>query len=100
MTDLDEPEYIHWVVANISAAITSLVEDSVPAGAVSGMNDAEVNGYAPPCPKAGETHRFVVSVYALNAMLPVNEGDDATAMIDAIEAATLTVASTYFSASR
>jgi phosphatidylethanolamine-binding protein (PEBP) family uncharacterized protein len=44
--------------------------------------------------------RFSVSVYALNAMLALNDGVMGTEMMDAIEAATLTVATSYFTVSR
>jgi len=100
MTNLDDPNYVYWVMANIDPSATSLQEGRVPPGAISGMNDAEAVGYAPPCPPAGSTQRFTVSVYAVNATLALNDGVMGTEMIDAIEAATLTVASTYFTVNR
>lgn len=100
MTNLDDPDYVHWVMTNIDPTATSIQEGRVPAGAISGMNDAEAVGYAPPCPPAGTMQRFSVSVYALNAMLALNDGVMGTEMMDAIEAATLTVATSYFTVSR
>ena len=100
MTNLDDPDYVYWVMANISGTATSLPEGRVPTGAISGMNDAEAVGYAPPCPPTGATQRFSVSVYALSATLPLNDGVMGTEMLDAIEASTLTVATSYFTVSR
>lgn len=100
MTNLDDPEYVYWVMANIDPAATSLQEGRVPGGAISGMNDAEAVGYDPPCPPSGSTQRFTASVYALSAALSLNDGVMGTEMLDAIEAATLTVASSYFTVSR
>lgn len=100
MTNLDDPEYVYWVMANISPTATSLQEGRVPTGAISGMNDAEAVGYAPPCPPTGSTQRFSASVYAVSAALSLNDGVMGTEMLDAIEAATLTVATSYFTVSR
>jgi Raf kinase inhibitor-like YbhB/YbcL family protein len=100
MSNLDDPEHVYWVMANISPTATSLQEGRVPSGAISGMNDAEAVGYDPPCPPAGSTQRFTASVYALSTAVALNDGVMGTEMLDAIEEATLTVASTYFTISR
>lgn len=38
---------------------------------MSGQNDSGKEGYAGPCPPKGTTHHYLVTVYAVDAMLPL-----------------------------
>jgi Raf kinase inhibitor-like YbhB/YbcL family protein len=62
----------HWLLIDIPAAITSLVQDAgntsganIPRVAIQTQTDAHSIGYTGICPPAGETHRYVITVYAL-----------------------------------
>ena len=64
--------YVHWVVYNIPAAATSLVENAskagMPKGAVQGKNDWGKAVYGGPCPPIGR-HRYFFKFYALDTEL-------------------------------
>jgi len=68
--DPDAPRgmWVHWVVWNIDPKITEIREDSVPGGAVQGMNDFRKRDYGGPCPPSG-THRYFFKLYALDTLL-------------------------------
>ena len=72
--DPDAPSgvWVHWVLWNISA-VSSISEDSVPAGALCGTNDGQTLDYDPPCPPWG-THRYFFKLYALDTKLNLGEG--------------------------
>ncbi len=62
----------HWVVANLPADTTSLPQGAgsgkaaLPAGAVQTRTDFAQAGYGGAAPPAGETHRYIFSVHALD----------------------------------
>ena len=64
--------YVHWVVYNIPATVTSLPENAskkgLPAGAVQGKNDWGKTQYGGPCPPIGR-HRYYFKLYALDSEL-------------------------------
>lgn len=71
----------HWVVANIPAEITSLPQGAgsgkaaLPAGALQTRTDFGQAGYGGAAPPAGETHRYIFSVHALDVdKIDVDEG--------------------------
>lgn len=73
---VDDPDapmgnFNHWVVWNIDPAISRIEENSVPPGAVVGINDGEKNAYTPPCPPGG-VHRYYFKVYALDTKLDIS----------------------------
>ncbi|MFI2264205.1 YbhB/YbcL family Raf kinase inhibitor-like protein [Streptomyces tubercidicus] len=69
MQDVDAPTgsgFWHWMTWDIPADTTSLGR-TLPATAVSGTNDGGAVGYFGPCPPAGDlTHRYKITVYALD----------------------------------
>jgi len=69
MFDPDAPTgsgFWHWLTWDIPKKVTSL-DGAPPAGAVSGTNDAGLNGFLGPCPPPGDrTHRYRLSVFALD----------------------------------
>lgn len=73
-TDPDGPgkTFDHWVVFNISPDTTIIQENSVPYGAVVGMNGVGENRYIGPAPPNGE-HRYFFKIYALNEPLQIDE---------------------------
>lgn len=81
--DMDAPSgsgFWHWIVYNIPSTITSLKSDAgnfsgqnLPSGAINGSNDVGAPGYFGPCPPAGETHRYVITVFALKDLIQVDK---------------------------
>ncbi len=67
LDDIDAPRgtYVHWIAWNISPAVKEIKENSVPQGAVQGLNDFKTNSYGGPCPP-GRAHRYLFTVYALD----------------------------------
>ena len=100
LTDLDAPDYSHWVVANIDPATLSLGEGAIPDTAIAATNSANTVGYVGPCPPTGTSHTYDVTVYALGQMIEAQAGDDAETMLAAIEAAQIRTASTTFTFAR
>jgi len=71
----------HWVVAKIPADTTSLPQGAgsgkaaLPAGALQTRTDFGQAGYGGAAPPAGETHRYIFSVHALDVdKIDVDEG--------------------------
>lgn len=64
--------WVHWVVYNLPADVTSLAAGSaasgLPSGAKSGLNDWKRAGYGGPCPPIGR-HRYFHKLYALDSLL-------------------------------
>lgn len=66
-----------WVVYGIPATVTSLPEGApLPEGIREGRSDWDKPGYDPPCAEKGK-REYVVTLFALNAVLP-ELGPDAT----------------------
>lgn len=80
----DDPDapvgtWTHWVLFNLAAATTSLVEgvskiDELPGGERQGRNDFRKIGYNGPCPPPGKPHRYFFKVYALKEKLDLKPG--------------------------
>lgn len=98
LVDEDAPDYTHWVVANIDPATSALLAGSVDPNAVQAKNSADSIGFSGPCPPEGETHAYSLSLYALDQVLEVQNGDDGAAMQDAIYAAAIEAAAVTFTA--
>jgi Raf kinase inhibitor-like YbhB/YbcL family protein len=90
----------HWVAANIDPAINHVDAGVVPAGAVQSLNRLQKVGYAAPCPKAGEPHTYVLTVYAVSQQLEVSDGMDAESMLTSLEAGSLGITSITFTVTR
>ena len=78
--DPDAPSgnWIHWVVANIPAAIQHFDEnykiaESSAKGIIAGINDFKLYEYHGPCPPGG-IHHYYFRIYALDALLDVKKG--------------------------
>ncbi len=70
--DPDAPKgtWIHWVVYDIPL-VSQIKENSIPGK--EGINDFGRKSYGGPCPPSG-THRYFFKLYALDAILNLNEG--------------------------
>lgn len=78
LEDPDSPGgmWIHWRLWNIAPTTTIIKEDSVPKGAIVGVNTFGEANYGGPCPHKGE-HSYVFRLYALKAPLhiPIEASD-------------------------
>jgi Raf kinase inhibitor-like YbhB/YbcL family protein len=68
--DPDADNFVHWVMYDIPASVSSLLEGvppqaTLPNGAKQGENDMGTIGYFGPEPPPGELHRYVFTLYAL-----------------------------------
>lgn len=70
MYDPDAPTgsgWWHWVLANVPANVSEFKEGAPPpAGTLQVRGDSGQPGYLGACPPAGRTHRYVITVNALN----------------------------------
>jgi len=98
LTDEDAPDYVHWVVANISPSLTGLAPGTLPSEAIQAKNSKGAIGFTGPCPPEGSTHQYSLTLYALDQMLEFANGDDGTAMGEAISAAALDATTISFTA--
>jgi Raf kinase inhibitor-like YbhB/YbcL family protein len=72
----DDPDapgggWVHWVLYAIRATAHALPEqiaptETLPDGSRQGLNSFRKIGYGGPCPPAGERHRYVFTLYALD----------------------------------
>ena len=74
--DADAPTgsgWWHWLIFDIPVTTTSLQADAgdltaklAPESAIQSKTDFGTSGYGGPCPPAGKTHKYLVTVYALD----------------------------------
>jgi phosphatidylethanolamine-binding protein (PEBP) family uncharacterized protein len=72
-------------------AVTMIDQDAdfeIPAGAAAALNGRGATGYTGPCPPAGTTHTYRITVYFLDHALGLAAGGSGDDMRSAIEAAT------------
>ena len=84
--------FVHWVVTGIDPVVTGFGEGGLPESAV------EVQPWTGPCPPEGETHTYVVTLYALPetpALPPGAEPDDAVAALESSPGPTVVLTGTY-----
>jgi len=74
--DPDAPSktWVHWVIYNIPVSVHSLDKNlqTLPPGAISGINSWNKEGYGGPCTPSG-THRYFFKLYALDILLPTHQ---------------------------
>jgi len=74
----DDPDapvgtWVHWVLYDLPAGLTSLVEGVQGVG-LQGINDFRKIGYGGPCPPRGTPHRYFFKLYALDALANLKPG--------------------------
>jgi Raf kinase inhibitor-like YbhB/YbcL family protein len=84
VVDIDGPggEFVHWTAWNIEPTVTEVPAGTVPDGAVEGQTGLGTPGYFGPCPPSG-THRYVFTVYALDAALELDAEASGLAELEA-----------------
>jgi len=90
---VDDPDapggtFVHWVVYNLPANVTSLPEETtsnnLPSGAKQGTNHFGDEDYGGPCPPAG-THRYYFKLYALDIEVHLKAGAGKRDLLKAME---------------
>ncbi|MCU1502971.1 MAG: hypothetical protein JWM12_2325 [Ilumatobacteraceae bacterium] len=89
MTDEQAPGYVHWAVAGIDPAITSVPESTALDGAIVATNSAGAVGYTGPCPPQGQTHTYELTVHFLGAQTELGDGAAGADMLVAIQSNTI-----------
>jgi Raf kinase inhibitor-like YbhB/YbcL family protein len=94
--DPDAPRgtFVHWVVFDIPATVTSLPEDvprteTIAGGGTQGDNGAGKLGYFGPCPPPGKVHHYHFRLFALDSTLGLKPGADADAVRSAMNGHTV-----------
>lgn len=82
----------HWTLTGIAPDVVSLAENQMPTGAVAALNGTGSAAYTGPCPPAGATHTYRITVHYLNRALLLASGAAAADARTAIDAATLSSA--------
>jgi len=75
--------FVHWILFNIPATVTTIQEGQIPAGALQGKNDGGTIGYYGPKPPSG-THHYIFRLYALDAPLPLAAGASKADVVNAM----------------
>ncbi len=86
VTDSDSAPagFVHWVLFNVDAGTRYLSAGAVPPGALQGINSFGNNRYDGPCPPTGPQHRYVFTLYAVDAQLNLPAGSTANQVRQAI----------------
>jgi len=83
MDDPDAPGGVwdHWIAYDIP--VTQQIPEDVASLGMAGRNSWGRTGYGGPCPPGG-THRYVFTLYALDAQLGLEPGANKAALLAAI----------------
>ena len=75
--DPDAPSgtFVHWILYNMYPKIREIKENSVPLASL-GRTSSNKEEYVPMCPPSG-VHRYFFKLYALDAILALNNPDKA-----------------------
>ena len=91
MDDPDAPggTWVHWVIYNIPADVTSLskgipTDATLEGGILQGANSWNRTGYGGPCPPGG-THRYFFKLYALSESLDLKPGASKRKLLKAMD---------------
>jgi Raf kinase inhibitor-like YbhB/YbcL family protein len=74
--DADAGNFVHWVLTDIPADVTSLPDGMGDTVGIAGRNDFGRVGWGGPCPPSGE-HHYEFTLYALTAPLQLDGAPEA-----------------------
>lgn len=78
LEDIDKPasltnsSFTHYILFNIDPEVSSIDQNTSPAGAIIGTNDFDKDEYNGPCPSIG-SHKYVFKVFALDKELSLDK---------------------------
>jgi Raf kinase inhibitor-like YbhB/YbcL family protein len=75
--------WVHWILWNLDPNTREIPADSVPKGAMQGINDFGKREYGGPCPP-GDIHRYYFRLFALDAKLTLPADARLVALEDAM----------------
>ena len=79
-------DFLHWLVWDIPPSTESIAANSLPVGAIQGLNDNDELGYMGPCPPAGSgTHRYMLELYALDTTLDLPAESSRKKVVEAMK---------------
>jgi phosphatidylethanolamine-binding protein (PEBP) family uncharacterized protein len=81
--DVEFPDDLLWVMANISGGTVAIGEASTPPDVVIATNSEGATGYAAPCPAAGARRQYLLTLFAMDALVDAAALTDATGAVDA-----------------
>lgn len=86
MNDKSFRNLTHWLAYNIPGTETGIAggltnEADLPNGGKMGTNGAKEVSYFGPCPPPKRTHKYVIKVFALDAVLALEDGADKKAVM-------------------
>lgn len=77
-------DFLHWLVWDIPPGTDVIPVNSVPVGAVQGLNGMGQTGYTGPCPPASTgTHHYIFDIYALDTSLNLPTNSTLTDVVNA-----------------
>jgi hypothetical protein len=92
LRDPDAPSgvFIHWLIYNLPPTLRGLPEGAVkqpelPDGSRQGRNSARSIGYTGPCPPPGSVHRYIFTLYALDAQISLPAGASEPELVKAMQ---------------
>jgi phosphatidylethanolamine-binding protein (PEBP) family uncharacterized protein len=100
LTTVDDPDTVLWAMSDIPVGTRNLVEALAPVGAVVSVNAAGSLGYQAPCPQAGVTQEFEITIYAQEFPLESTPNTPGPQMRDALQEVALDAVSTTFTYQR
>jgi Raf kinase inhibitor-like YbhB/YbcL family protein len=86
---VDDPDapgkvWVHWTVWKIDPKTREIRQDSVPPGAVQGVNDFGKTAWGGPCPPGG-THRYRFKAFALSFQPELAAGTSEPELVKAMQ---------------
>ncbi len=80
-TDPDAADFVHWVVWGIPSSVSALAGGLPSSSYKQATNGFGAVGYGAPCPPAGTSHTYVMTLYELTAPLTLASGSTAADVI-------------------
>lgn len=100
LTRIDDPNTVLWAMADIPLQTRNLTEGLAPTGAVVAVNASGALGYQAPCPDAGVTEQFQITVYAQEFPLESAPNTPATDIRNALQEVALNAVTSTFTYQR
>lgn len=81
--DVENPGEALWLVANLAGDTVAIGEGATPPNVIVATNSDGNVGYQPPCPPEGERRQYLLTLFALDAVLVPTDVTGADGVVDA-----------------